>query len=159
MFSDEFVSNSPICSCLTAAEVERRRKELVPKSMPKLHFDYHAFSESEIAARTRSLSPFTGSDEEMSESKSIRLEGDYVESADLDEKVTESVELDEKVAKYVGSDNEDALLSDLVDDAVASEHGSTVTSMEGVGIKFDEEKSEANCSVAEVISSKMFFVI
>lgn len=49
---------------MNGMDVEGRRKELVPKTIPKLHFDYHTFSESEIAART--VSPFTTSDSEKS---------------------------------------------------------------------------------------------
>lgn len=47
---------------MNGIDIEGRRKELAPKNIPKLHFDYHAFSESEIAART--VSPFTISDSE-----------------------------------------------------------------------------------------------
>ncbi|CAG9535104.1 unnamed protein product [Cercopithifilaria johnstoni] len=61
---EEFVANSSICSRMNGMDVEGRRKELVPISIPKLHFDYHTFSESEIAART--ISPFTTSDSEKS---------------------------------------------------------------------------------------------
>uniref|UniRef100_A0A915Q259 GLTSCR protein conserved domain-containing protein n=1 Tax=Setaria digitata TaxID=48799 RepID=A0A915Q259_9BILA len=61
---EEFVANSALCSSLNGMDIEGRRKELVSKSAPKLHFDYHPFSESEIAART--ISPFTVSDSEGS---------------------------------------------------------------------------------------------
>ncbi|VDP15908.1 unnamed protein product, partial [Onchocerca flexuosa] len=61
---DQFVANSAICSHMNGMDVEGHRKELVPKIMPKLHFEYHTFSESEIAART--VSPFTTSASEES---------------------------------------------------------------------------------------------
>lgn len=63
-FVEEFVANSAICNRMNEMDVEERRKELVPKSTPKFHFDYHTFSENEIAART--ISPFTISDSEKS---------------------------------------------------------------------------------------------
>ncbi|VDK61502.1 unnamed protein product [Onchocerca ochengi] len=64
---EEFVANSAICNHMNGMDVEGHRKELVPKIMPKLHFEYHTFSESEIAART--VSPFTSGSEESPVSK------------------------------------------------------------------------------------------
>ncbi|VDK81905.1 unnamed protein product [Litomosoides sigmodontis] len=61
---EEFVANSAICNRMSEMDLEERRKELVPKSIPKIHFDYHTFSENEIAARA--ISPFTISDSEKS---------------------------------------------------------------------------------------------
>ncbi|KAK6110316.1 Glioma tumor suppressor candidate region family protein [Brugia pahangi] len=61
---EEFVAKSTICNRMNGMDVEEYRKELVPKTIPKLHFDYHTFSESEIAARI--VSPFTASDIEDS---------------------------------------------------------------------------------------------
>ncbi|KAL3982060.1 Glioma tumor suppressor candidate region family protein [Acanthocheilonema viteae] len=83
---EEFVANSAICSHMSGMDVEGRRKELVQKSIPKLHFDYHTFSESEIAART--ISPFTASDSEKSPvSKSTGSDDEEKVLSDLTDEV------------------------------------------------------------------------
>lgn len=80
-------------------DIEGRRKELMPKSIPKLHFDYHTFSESEIAARA--ISPFTISDSEKS-----------------------------PVSKSTGSDDEERMLSDVIDEVLVFEKTAVIIDAE-----------------------------
>ncbi|EJW80291.1 hypothetical protein WUBG_08800, partial [Wuchereria bancrofti] len=79
---EQFVAKSAICNRMNGMDVEEYRKELVPKTVPKLHFDYHTFSESEIAARI--VSPFTTSDiEESPVSKSTGSDDEERNSSPL----------------------------------------------------------------------------
>ncbi|VDN05671.1 unnamed protein product [Thelazia callipaeda] len=45
------IAISSVCTRVNIMDLEKHRRELISKGMPKLNFEYHEFSESEIAAR------------------------------------------------------------------------------------------------------------
>ncbi|EJD73901.1 hypothetical protein LOAG_18709 [Loa loa] len=112
---EKFVANSAIC--MNGMDLEGCRKELVPKTIPKLHFDYHTFSESEIAART--VSPFTTSDGEESlvltgSDDEERMLSDVTDEMLFSEETTtvtntergaNDLDIEENVAKRIGEKN------------------------------------------------------